>query len=404
MIYALVAVATLQVGVKASVLELPDPNANVMTVHAYLWRDRNFEREDAAWEVISHSVGEVSVNYGPREVSFFGSSAGVAPRVVRAPGFIRVEIVASPTKWQNAVALATSLLSQPSWTANFWQDELAVAKGRVLDPWQNSLWPKPTFPKDMIEQDFSSTHARILDKSGISIVVSGPFERGAARAVVDQYSKMWQVPPYARLPRYAEEAPWPTQQMLGVSSFELAGKPIRIGEGDSAAKFLALMALGAGKDCSTWRTLREDSGLCYRTEGILWPTQKGFVPRLIMLRRAEESELKYTGMMIDLLRKDIEHYDQITLDRAKAMATQVLTKPSPFACVYVDGNYTLYGQPGDDVRWRGLLYSMGLPSISISKWVETLNQVTEAQLRTAAKDLMDGCQFRLMRGQPSLAR
>jgi len=404
MIATLVALATLQVGVKASVLELPDPAADIVTIHAYLWRDRNFEREDAAWEVISNSIGEISVTYGVKEVNFFGSTAGIAPRVVRAPGFVRVEIIASPAKWQNAVALATSLISQPSWSANFWEDELTVAKGRVLDPWQNSLWPKPVFPKEMIEQDFSSTHARILDKSGISIVVSGPLERGAARAVVDQYSKMWEVQPYARLPRYAEEAAWPTQQMLGVSSFELAGKPIRIGEGDSAAKFLALMALGAGKDCSTWRMLREEAGLSYRTEGILWPTQKGFVPRLIMLRRSEESELKYSGTMIDLLRKDVDRYDQITLDRAKAMATQVLTKPSPFACVYVDGSSTLYGQPGDELRWRGMLYSMGLPSISISKWVETLNQVTEAQLRTAAKDLMDGCEFRLIRGQPSMAR
>ncbi len=404
MIATLLAAATLQIGVKASVLELPDPNAENVTIHAYLWRDRNFEREDAAWEVISNSIGEISSTYGTREVEFFGSTAGIAPRVVRAPGFVRVEIVASPTKWQNAVALATSLVAQPSWSANFWQEELEVARGRVLDPWQNALWPKPTFPKEMIEQDVSSVHARILDKSGITVIVSGPFERGQAKAVADQYSAMWQVQPFARMPRYAEEAPWPTQQMLGVSAFELTGKPIRIGEGDSAAKFLALMALGAGKDCSTWRVLREETGLSYRTEGILWPTQRGFVPRLLMLRRSEESELKYTATMIDLLRKDLDRYDQVTLDRAKAMAQQVLLSPSPFACIYLDGQSTLYGQPGDDVRWRGLLYSMGLPSISISKWSETLNTVTEAQLRAAAKDLIDGCEFRLVRGQPSMAR
>lgn len=400
MIAAILAAAILQqTGVRTSVLELPDPNAETVTIHAYLVRDGRYAREDAAWQILCRTIGKNSTVFGASDVAYFGGTAGTPPRTYASPDFIRLEVSASPEHWTNAVEMAVSLLSQPNWRANSWDEELKAERSRTLDPWDAALWPIPALSKEILEEDLVNVHARILDESGITFVISGPFERGQAKAEVDKFAQRIEIPRHNRIPKFAEEAPWPQTRSGNISSFEVRGKPIRIGAAGSAEQFLALVALSVGKDSAIWQDLREEKGLAYTVEGLFWPSREGFVPRIIMLRSAEESELKYSAPMLDSLRSGAEKFDQDTLVRAQAMARQILTSPSPFSCVYTDGSATLYGSPTDDLRWRGLLFAMGADSISLTRWLQILDSIELDGLKTGASALLDGAEFRLVRGQ-----
>lgn len=146
MISAILAIAIGQYPMKISVLELPDPGAETVAIHAYLWRDQNLTQEEDAWRVICGTIGINSTTYAADEVSFFGGTTGVLPRVVSAPDFLRLEVVSTPEKWRESVALAASLVAQPNWRSNQWQEREKVLRGSVDDPWEFALWPKRSSP------------------------------------------------------------------------------------------------------------------------------------------------------------------------------------------------------------------------------------------------------------------
>lgn len=402
MISAILGICLAQYPVKISVLELPKPEAKTVSVHAYLWRDKNYVKEEQSWRVICSIIGTNSLTYNAGEVEYFGGTAGVRPRFVSCSDFLRVEVVASPSKWKESLALAASLVAQPNWRSNQWEEKEKVLAGTVLDYWSESLWPMPDFKKKLMEGEAANAHSRILDRMGVRLIVEGPVEIGEAREEIAKVSRLWSVPEYAALSRFSDETKLPMQQTLGVTTFEMTGKPIRVGEKGSAAEFLATVALGVGKGSTLWETVREREGLAYRTEGIFWPTRAGFAPRLFMLRRAEVGELQYSATMISSLEKGVETYDMIALARAKAMAEQILLHSNSFASVYVDAENPLFGLPDDDLRWRGLLNGMGLPSVPLVKWVEMLGEVDEKEFQAAAKDLVDAASFRVTQGVPGM--
>ncbi|MFM9873313.1 MAG: hypothetical protein ACKVQS_07600 [Fimbriimonadaceae bacterium] len=391
-----------QYSVKFSVLELPKPEAKVVSIHAYLWRDKNYVKEEQAWRLICSVIGTNSLTYNASEVGFFGGSAGIRPRVVSSPDFLRVEVVSSPEKWKESLALAASLVAQPNWRSNQWEEKEKVLAGTVLDSWSESLWPMPDFKEKLLEDEAANAHSRILDRMGLRVIVEGSVGIGEARQELEKVARLWSVPEYRVLSRFSEETKLPMTQNLAVTTYEMSGKPIRIGEKGSAAQFLAAVALGVGKGSTLWETIREREGLAYRTEAVFWPTRGGFVPRLLMLRRAEAGELQYSANMISGLEKAIESYDMIGLVRAKVMAEQILLHPNAFASVYVDSENTLFGLPDDDLRWRGLLNGMGLPSVPLTRWVEMLNEVGEEEFQAAAKDMVDTASFRVTQGVPGL--
>jgi len=401
-ISALLGLSMVQYQVKLSVLELPKPEAETVSIHAYLWRDKNFVKEEQSWRLICAITGVNSLTYNASEVGYFGGTAGIRPRVVSSPDFLRVEVVSSPEKWKESLALAASLVAQPNWRSNQWEEAEKVLAGTVLDSWSESLWPMPEFTEKLLEDEAPNAHSRIIDRSGLRLIVEGPVEIGEAREEMEKVSRLWSVPEYRSLSRFAEESKLPMKQNLAVTTFEMSGKAIRVGEAGSAAQFLATVALGVGKGSTLWETLREREGLAYRTEAVFWPTRNGFVPRLFMLRRAEEGEIQYAETMVKSLEQGVEAYDMISLARAKVMAEQILLYPNSFAAVYVDAENTLFGLPDDDLRWRGLLNGMGLPSVPLARWVEMLNEVDEKAFQAAAKELVDSASFRVTQGVPGL--
>lgn len=392
-----------QARLNVSILDLPDPAAEVVTIHAYLWRDKNYAREEDAWRVISESIGVNSRVYSASEISYFGATAGVQPRIARAPEFVRLELVSTPEKWRETLQLAVSLMAQPNWRSNQWEQREIVLQGELTDPWQWSLWPRQKWSAEgLAEHEARGVHARLVEYSGIRLVVAGPVEIGEAKEEVDRFIRTIEMPEYREISKFSPEVEIPESQDLAISTFELAGKPIRVGEPGAASRFLAAVALGVGKGSAIWRTVREQEGLGYRVEGVFWPTRSGFVPRFILLRKAEQSELRVGGDLISALRSGAQELDIIDFQRAKVMAEQILLRPNAFASIYTDGSGTLFGDDQDDVRWRGLLNGMGLPSLPLARWAELVNDVEFEEFQSAATELVDSGNLRITRGIPGL--
>ncbi|MBS1712461.1 MAG: insulinase family protein [Armatimonadetes bacterium] len=403
MIAALIGAALVQTQVKFSVLELPDPQMDHVAIHAYLWRDGAYAKEDAAWRVMAASIGQNSKTYSTSDVEFFGSMAGIRPRVCAAPGFIRVEIVSPPAKWRDSLALAASLIAEPNWRANGWEEKQEMLAKAPADLWRDLVWPPGDFSQKVDGEALANCHARNLDLNGVRVVVSGPVEVGQARDVLAKSAAGWPLPDYRKISRYSEEVKPPDRQATGATSYELTGAPIRVGEKGAAAEFLASVALGIGKGSAVWEQLRERDALAYRVEGFLWPTRQGFVPRLVMIRRAEPNELIHAGTMVNGLKESVKGFALPELARAKVMARQILLRPNAFASVYLDSDSTLFGDRDDDTRWRGLLNGMDLPSVPLARWADALDQVSEEEFRAAAVKMLETAQIHVTRGIPGIS-
>jgi hypothetical protein len=386
---------------KFQVLEIPNPEAERVTVHAYLWRGERYEKEDAAWRVICKTIGDTSLTFSSSDVDFFARQNRYRPRVVGSPDFLRVEVEANPDRVREAVIMAASLVAQPNWRSNSWETEQNLLKGQAVEVWRDALWAPADHRYTMSGEEIGDVFARILERSGVRLVVSGPIEVGAAQAQLGKEAATWDVPISTRISRFSDKVKNRESQNSPVSTFELTGLPIRVGEQGSAPAFLAAIALGVGKGSSMWQVLREREGLAYRLDGVLWPTKEGFVPRFLLLRKTEEAEIKYLASMKNGLKSDAETFDDVDLRRAKMMARQVLLSPSPFGSIYTDAEAVLYGEASDDVRWRGLLNGMGLPSIPLLKWADQLDAVELAEFQKSAVEMADSATMHLTKGYVS---
>lgn len=400
MIAMLIGAAIAQTQIRFSVLELPDPQADRVAIHAYLWRDGRYAQEEAAWRILGACLGQNSKTFSTGDVGFFGSLVGVRPRIAVAPDFIRIEIVAPPDKWRDSLTLAASLLAEPNWRSNQWEEKEKFAAGTSADIWRDLLWPPADFKQRLEPDSLPNCHARNMDASGIRIVVAGPVEVGQARDALAVAAKSWPLPEFRKVSRYSDPVAPPDRSGTGATTYEMATPPIRVGETGSEAQFLAAVALGVGKGSAIWERLREKEGLAYRVEGLFWPSRKGFIPRFLMIRRSEANELVHAGTMSNGLKEAAKDLSLLDLERAKGMARQILLHPNAFPSVFLDSETALYGDRDDDTRWRGLLNGMGLPSIPLQRWVEALDGVSEEDFRNAAIAMLENASIHVTRGVP----
>ncbi len=162
----------------------------------------------------------------------------------------------------------------------------------------------------------------------------------------------------------------------------------KIGDCSSASKFLATVALGAGKGSSLYRILRETQGLTYFQQTGLTPTAKGFCPSFKIFKSSLPGHQSFVIHAKEELLKDINDWSVAHLDRSKGFGKGLCCyglMPGFFGLGFSDG---LKDQAFNDLIWKGYLAFVGDSPVTLSQFSKKCFSVTLPEIQKQAVELI----------------
>ena len=136
------------------------------------------------------------------------------------------------------------------------------------------------------------------------------------------------------------------------------------------------------------RVLRDQLGLSYRQEAVVWPSKKGWTPRFIFARTG--NDILVGGTAREALVKDVETWDESTLSRARAMAISSMEGSNPLSPLWIGLNGAMGADLEDRCAWAGITTMMSGSTIEQVTVTGLLSAVTLDELKAAAKKMLDG--------------
>ena len=390
MIASLLLVAQQQSQVR--VLELVEPQSPTVVVQTYIKAPQNMtDRESAAWQVLGRVLLEGTIEYTPEKLREYGSQAGVAPSVTVMPDFMRLQIVLPRAGLALAGDLVFSILTRPA----IREEDIARAIAQ-LSVEQRPAWIKLMsgieFHYDRLRQgDVRNVWTRAVRPSNLNFVVGGGIEPGAGIAELQRRFDRWTAPRDPLGPRVDSQPSPAVSYPEPVSVFALMAPTTTPASASSAAKLLAVFALGVGRGSAMQEVLRETHGLSYLQSAVLWPTAKGWNPFFMMVRGTEPEEGKYAVQMKELLVADIDKWDESSVVRAQQMAEAAFTRNLSFSPIWLEPDGPMTQSLSDRCAWRGYLEMVGSGALREEVMLGAMKNVDLDQLKAGAKSLLDEC-------------
>lgn len=344
-------------------------------------------RQLAAWYAIGDTLLASTEEFSREAIWDYGTQAGVPPRVRVLPDLIVVQVSAPPSGLDVAAHIATSLVRRPKLR----ETDLAASIARrqsQRDAW--SAWAEPRVP------DWSRLDRRTLEETlgaafqpdRMFVCVGGAVKPGEGIAEVTKQFARGTGIPAARLrpgdpPRI--DAKIPGQ----VSLYEWTGPTLRASEPGFIHRLAALIALGVGKQSAITRILREDMGLTYRQELVLWPTAQGWRPRLIAWRAGAENPVTEMEAASNAMKADVDEWNEATLQRAKAMLRTALVGEGLFQPFWIGPNEVLGSSVEDRTAFWALAAMAGGERLTPEFIGAALDSLDLERLKNEGKAILD---------------
>lgn len=371
---ALSTVMVSQTTTAPKVIEYQDTSAEHVVLTALMKAPDMNPVETASWPVLANSLLRGSNDFTAQRIFEYGTLAGKAPVVMSNDDFLSVQITVPVEHWKIGVHLIGSIMTQPSFHPEQVAQQ-ATAELRALTAIEAAMNPYD-LPRGQVNADtVKALYEKAARPESLVFVVAGPLDAGQGTSEMATWLARWR-PTSPRLFPPREKPSVRTSNYTGVSTFELRSTPLTPSTPYAAARILATVALGAGKDCTMWRTLRQEQGQAYWLEGFLWPTKDGWVPRFQMAKVGKNGNLETVAHMLKVMTDDVETWDQATLDRAVLVSQASLSgkfKWNPFRTV---GGGTITDSLSDRALWRGYLEMTGSGALSVESWSDALGNVT----------------------------
>lgn len=339
-------------------------------------------REEASWRVLGPALLGGSKILTRAKIEDYGSQAGIAPRAVVYPDHLSLVFMLPKGGLDVAFLLAEQLLEEPALR----DEDVERAKNQVLfeSPWSQALWPYETRWDLATPDRVRALYAKAFRPEGLSFVVMGAFEEEVAAAEVEKrFSWMRRSTP----PK--EDSREPPRPRMRISApyeiLELTGKTFSPAEADAGGKLLALFGLGVGKGASLFRIVRNQLGWSYRQELIMWPTARGWQPRLLVAHAPVEDRPVEVSQVREILLEDVKSWDESSRERALAMLRASLSyglAASPFQ----PHGRTL----AERALWRAQLLRMGLPRMSEANLIDRAERASLEEMKMAAEGFLTG--------------
>lgn len=373
----------------SEVIEAPVAGARVVVAQALFPAEGLGRRDGAAVRVLGATLLDGTADFSAPDLLRYGSQAGAAPEVETGPDFIRVTVTAP----QGAADLAGQLLEQIVTRPSLRDEDLAasLADLRGERPRWLSQALDPVSPDwDRVRmRDVRELHLRLFRPERMVLVLAGAIGPGDVAGLAARFGQWRPAAP----PRPVSDPPQrPRTKVEGDASVaELAGSPIAPSD---ATSLMAVVALGAGKGSAMHRVMRVQGRESYFQQAVLWPTAKGWSPRLIW---AHAGTVDFEKARAGLL-ADVERWTEDDAGRARAFLGACLDRgleATPFAS----------GPAGwlrSDVRgaadWAGLMALMGSRGLARRTLLDALANVDAEAIRAKAATLVRDADARLLPG------
>jgi predicted Zn-dependent peptidase len=358
------------------------------------------ERETAAWQVLGRVLLEGTIEYTPQTLRDYGSQAGIAPSVTVMPDFMRLQIVLPKSGLSLAGDLTFAILTRPALREEDIAKAIVALSGEERTPWVTAMSGVDLRYDRLRQGDVRQVWTRAVRPENMNFVVGGGIDSGAGKQELETRFERWTAPRDPG-PLRADGMAMPRIAYLGpVSTFILGGRTMTPASTASAAKLVAVFALGVGKESSMHRVLREGRGLSYLQSAVLWPTSTGWTPYFTMVRRTTPDEGKYAVEMRDALAKDIEGWSAATLQRAQAMTESAFSRNFSISPIWLSPSGPMTTTLSDRCAWRGYLEMVGSGALREEVMVGAVKNVDLDQLKEQAKLLLEECNVGWLPGRP----
>lgn len=381
--------ASLLVLAPPQVVEAPDADSHVVIAQALFPAEGLGRRDGACVRVLGAALLDATSDFSGPDLLRFGSQAGVAPEVEVGPDFVRVTLTAPEGAADLAGQLLESIVARPSLRDEDLEASLSGLRGERPRWLSQALDPQAPDWDRVRARDVRELHQRLFRPERMVLVLAGAFRPGEAAALTARFAE-WRP---AAAPRPVADPPQrPRTKVDGDASVaELAGVPIAPSD---ATSLMAVVALGSGKGGALYRVLRLKDRDSYFQQAVLWPTAKGWAPRLIWAH-AGSVDFEATRQK---LQDDVAAWTEADTDRARAFLAACLERgmgATPFASG--PGRWL-----GADARgsadWAGLMALMGSRGLARRTVLDALANVDVEAIRAKAAKLIREADARLLPG------
>lgn len=318
----LTALVSLQ-GQQASICSIVVPQSNAVAIQAVLQFPEVSERSFAVANVLQACLLEETEDYSSGQIVSWGTQTGRPPEVIAQPDRLMIRLEFPEDQGKNAIYLMDSILRRSILKSESIRRAISTRwaeprSGWILaeNPWKANL--KAVQEKDV--RDFWNLASR---PEHVTVCIGGRQPAPLLLTARERFAD-WKAAPIRRT---ATPQPKPLMPLLQsahpLSYVVFEGPLIPIGSENAHAAMLSGFALGVGKGSTHFRVVREDLGQSYIVYGGIWPEKGGFRYRAISWHSGPWNQEKLEAIRGGI-QKDIEAWNQQTLDRAAGIAEGTL--------------------------------------------------------------------------------
>lgn len=380
------------------VVELPEAGP-VVVVEALVPAPPDMgDREQAAWNVMADALYDGTAEFSRDRLREYASQAGVPLTIEAFPDFIKVQITEPKGGLKVASQILESLVLRASLTDEAIKESWTRLKSRRMGDWEQALLDFDLPYSQVTADNVRNVYDQAFRPDNIVFVFAGDLVAGEGQAQVDERFKGILAPTprrirFDRLPRT-----W-VKHSGRVSTFEWRGRPLSVGKVDDLSTVLAVFALGVGKEGAMHRVLREKLGWTYRQEAVLWPSLKGWVPRLIFAKESTEADPELANQALEQLKSDVATWSDATLKRAKAMLKTSMTGDNPLCPFWTGLSGPFEPNLQDRASLAGINALCSGSPMDVADMVSRADAVTLAELKAAALKNLEESQASVIPGR-----
>lgn len=319
--------------VPTHVIEISEPADDRVTIAAVFKLPPLDPLTRASADVMAQVVTNDNDSYTKQEMRDL-CMAGGQPRCFAMADHMTIQLSVLPADIGAGMRMMAAMVSSARMQMDVMNQYLLTEPYRHKSVWTLGLDNEDRAWDRLRVTDISGLYFTVFRPDNVVLAAGGALKPGEAQAAWNDASTSWvkqhALPLRRSIPFKNYPQPYPSHVI------ELRGPEVKPDDPSLATKLLALMALGSGKSSSLFQDIREQRALSYRQEGVLWPTENGFVPRLVFQIKPmpPDQETKELADIKAALLDDVSKWTDATLQRAQGFGSVTATNGSDLSPLY----------------------------------------------------------------------
>lgn len=378
------------------VSEVIDPTAKFVSVQAIVRLPPLAGHETAEMAIIADTIDAEVDGFLRRDMKDLASSVGESLKVTLMPDHLRIQFGAPPSGLKPAIGYLNQILRDSHFPVENVNAAIQAIPFRNQSLWASAIQPFTYKFSRMRREDIVDLYHRVCRPENVWLSVGGPIQSGEAADYWQSRMESWKPERPAR--PSLDQAPLPTLQDLPgrESMIEVRGKEILASDPAIPTRLMAIIALGSGKGSAMFERFRESQGWSYRQEAILWPTAKGFVPRLIMASGDKTPGNELAKSMRDQLTDAVNMWTEADLARARGMAEAILMRGNEMSPLYFNPYWPVTDSLHDRTFMAGYWQMKTGHPWEPSKLLGEMTLLTVSDLKEAAIQMLASSETRFI--------